>query len=118
MAVQEAVIITPNATSATPGDTVRFDCLAEFEGIHVMAWYFEKEKIFDYFEGSRDFPKGEAKYSLIGYDEHFILEIKDLTLEDGGRYTCKTLSGEVTANLLVLGKYRSIIIRVSSMNNF
>ena len=118
MAVQEAVIITPTATSATPGDTVRFDCLAEFEGIHFITWYFEKEQIFYYYEGLRDFPKGKTKYSLIGYDEHFILEIKDLTLEDGGCYTCKTLSGEVTANLLVLGKYRSIIIRVSSMNNF
>jgi len=40
-----------------------------------------------------------ARYSILGEDPYFILEIRDLTLADGGTYLCQDIN-DVQSNLV------------------
>ena len=106
VAVHGSVIIRPNHTSTMIGQSVQFDCELNFgNDLHVMAWYFGEKRIYYDEEGSQDYPEGKTKYSvkeLPGH--HYILEIKDLTTNDGGTYSCLNQRSKAEATLLILGE--------------
>ena len=98
-------VIRQNDTSAIIGQSVYFDCDVEYDHVHVMDWDFEGKRLYYYFEGQTDYPLGKTKYLVKQSGPSFKLEIKDLTLEDGGRYQCSTITTTDYVNLLVLGKF-------------
>ena len=106
VSAQGATVIKQNYTSAISGQSVQIDCEVQFGHLNVMAWYFGKEQLYYYHEGSEDHPAGQTKYSVKKLGQHFILNIKDLSLEDEGIYLCSSLASDATAHLLILGKYK------------
>ena len=92
--------------TAIIGETVQFECEVTF-GEHdgdVLAWFFEDKKVYQQFALSEDYPEGRTKYSVTKNGNHFTLNVKNITMEDGGEYNCSTLTSKATAYLLVLGK--------------
>ena len=73
-------------------------------GLKVMNWLFNNEVIFHYFQGYTEYPLGKTKYSVNATGRHFNILIKDVTLDNGGTYTCSIISEVRSANLLVYGE--------------
>ena len=72
--------------------------------MNYVTWHFEKMEIYAYSRVCESFPQGATRYSVKNSGSHFILLIKDLTLEDGGTYKCSTDTDEISVNLLVFGE--------------
>ena len=86
------------------GDSVQLDCEVEFAIENSMSWYFEKINIYNYNKGCVEYPAEETKYYVKRKEQHFILEIRDITLQDAGTYKCSTLSEVKLTNLIIFGK--------------
>ena len=71
----------------------------------MMNWKFNNKIIYS-FVGSEDFyPKDIVlqKYNVLINQDEFILEVKSLTFDDGGLYSCQTPNSKAVAALVVLG---------------
>ena len=102
--------IQPNYRTEIAGKSVKFHCEVIFTKVHVMTWYFESQQIYYYYEGVARYPAGKTKYSVKQSEyHHFILEVKNLTIKDGGTYECSALENSANAYLLVLGKFKVIL---------
>ena len=81
----------------------KFDCEAVFTILDAITWTFGEKELYRYDNGRESYPSGKTKYSVRRSGQHFILDIKDLTLEDGGTYKCSSPGFQNTSHLLVLG---------------
>ena len=105
--VHGRIIKGPKDSYAVTGNTAQFYCEIDFGNrLHVMSWQFNEKDIFNYFDGYIEYPVGKAKYNVTvsSEEDKFILFVNDLTLEDGGKYTCTVITELKSADLLVYGK--------------
>ena len=104
------------------GDSTQFHCGMKFTTVETMYWQFDEKDIYRYYL-SIAYPSNETNYyvnrTLSGTNfGYFILNIKHTTLRDGGNYTCLTLDDRKTGNLLVFGKYISVILLYTLFYHF
>ena len=105
MVVHGRIIKAPTDTYAIKGDSVEFHCEVEnFEQSETLYWNINGKEIYSYEYGFEEYYGNRGKYSVEMNSGHFTLQIKDLTLKDGGNCTCEASFEKKSAQLLVFGK--------------
>ena len=101
--MEERITNDLNDSFAIAGHSAQFDCEVEHHVVGIV-WNLNGKRIYVYSEDCVMNPAGEKKYFVTKSAHHFILHIKEISLEDGGTYTCSTDTDEKSANLLVFGE--------------
>jgi len=97
-----SVNIHPERATGIVGQEAHINCEVEFGITYEMNWDFNKKFVYMFTNEVEEYPEGKSKYSVHRTGMNFTLIIKNLNLEDGGKYICASFTSAATAFLLVL----------------